>query len=462
VTLGEADSEGALLPLLLPLLHLLEEGVTEGDTERLGSVEEEEDLEGEVEVEGLGVKVGDTLGLEERDWRGLGVTVPLPERLGVGEVEEVEQREGDLEEEGVPLGVTDMVAQEEEEIVTLGLDVGVVIPLLLPVPLSETDKDPDSVEVGQGEGEPLKVAEMEGQAEMDTLPVRLLTGVMETDRVPVIEGLLDTLGEGVPEAVTVGCIEGVDWDIVGKEVGLREAVEDTEKEDVVVNDLVPLEHTLGVEVMEGEGEAEAKVVVVMDTLPVLVGVLLTEVLGLRVDKGGEELGESVEVREVEMVAERVEVTLALLLLERAALGDSVPLPDLLLVLTPVVDTHWVGEMEAQVVSVGVRVVEEHLEGVKVTLGEDDSVGLFEGLVEREVLEAVVKGEVESVTFALRDTLGDLEGETEVEGVREVETDTLKVRVEEEHLEGVGEREGEALTEGERMDDKVGEGKSMEG
>ncbi len=134
-----------------------------------------------------------------------------------------------------------------------------------------------------------------------------------------------------------------------------------------------------------------------------------------------------------------------------------PLPDLLLVLTPVVDTHWVGVMEAQEVSVGVRVVEEHLEEVKVTLGDDDSVGLFEGLVEREILEAVVIGEVESVTFALRDTLGDLEGETEVEGVREVETDTLKVRVEEEHLEGVGERRGEALTEGERMDDKVGEG-----
>lgn len=130
-TLGEAEKEGALLPLPLPLLHLLVEGVTEGDTEWVLSVEEEDDREGEVEVEGEGVRVGDTLGLLEMDERALGVAVTLPERLGVVDCVEVEQREGDLEEEGVPLGVTEVVAQVEDEGERLGLGLGVVTPLPL-------------------------------------------------------------------------------------------------------------------------------------------------------------------------------------------------------------------------------------------------------------------------------------------------------------------------------------------
>lgn len=67
-----------------------------------------------------------------------------------------------------------------------------------------------------------------------------------------------------------------------------------------------------------------------------------------------------------------------------------------------------------------------------------------------------------MSLALRETLGDLEGEMEVEGVRVGEEVTLIVRVEEEHLEGEGEVDGEVLTEGERGGDRVGEGKSMEG
>lgn len=130
-TLGEAEKEGALLPLPLPLLHLLVEGVTEGDAEWVLSVVEEDDLEGEVEVEGEGVRVGDTLGLPEMDERALGVNVTLPERLGVGDCVEVGQREGDLEEEGVPLGVTEVVAQVEDEGERLGLGLGLVTPLPL-------------------------------------------------------------------------------------------------------------------------------------------------------------------------------------------------------------------------------------------------------------------------------------------------------------------------------------------
>lgn len=424
--------------------------------------------------------------------------------------------------------------------------------------------------------------------------------------------------------------------MVGGEVGLWVTVEDSEGEEVGVIEGVPLEQTLEVEVMVSVGVNDPWAVVVTDTLPVLLGVLLTEGLGLRVDNGGEEVGESVEVREVEVVTvrvgdtlglalgveskevvmeavghllmeavteevvdrvdrgegvedrvvvrevemvivwegdtlglalgvenkevvmevvghlliegvtegvvdrvnkgdavlDRVEVrevevvtlmvgvTLGLLLLERAALEESVPvlviqvvgdtvgqedsvpevekvgervllvdgvklpvkvsvtlglleredvrvtecvaLPDLLLVCAPVVDTHWVGVREAQEVRVGVRVVEEHLEEVKVTLGEADSVGLFEGLVEKVAIDPVAKGEGESVSLALRETLGDLEGEMEGEGVRVGEEVTLIVRVEEEHLEGEEEVDGEVLTEGERGGDRVGEGKSMEG
>lgn len=296
--------------------------------------------------------------------------------------------------------------------------------------------------------------------------------------------------------------------MVGGEVGLWVTVEDSEREEVGVIEVVPLEQTLEVEVMVNVGVNDPWAVVVMDTLPVLLGVLLTEGLGLRVDNGGEEVGESVEVREVEVVTVRVgdtlglalgvenkevvmevvghllmeavteevvdrvdrgegvedrvevrevevvtllvDVTLGLLLLERAALEESVPvlviqvvgdtvgqeesvpevekvgervllldgvelpvkvsvtlglleredvrvtecvaLPDLLPVCAPVVDTHGVRVTEAQEVRVGVRVVEEHLEEVKVTLGEADSVGLFEGLVEKVAADPVVEGD----------------------------------------------------------------------
>lgn len=53
-------------------------------------------------------------------------------------------------------------------------------------------------------------------------------------------------------------------------------------------------------------------------------------------------------------------------------------------------------------------------------------------------------------------------EVMVEGVRVGNEVTLIVRVEEEHLEEEGEVEGDALIEGEGGEDRVGEGKSMEG
>lgn len=78
------------------------------------------------------------------------------------------------------------------------------------MPLSVPDWEADRVEVEQREGNPLKVVEVEGQGEMDTVCVGVLIGVREGGREPVIEGLLDTLGEEVTEVVRVGKIEGVD------------------------------------------------------------------------------------------------------------------------------------------------------------------------------------------------------------------------------------------------------------
>ena len=66
------------------------------------------------------------------------------------------------------------------------------------------------MEVEQREENPLNVVVVEGQEEMDSVCVGVLIGVREGDREPVIEGLLDTLGEEVTEVVRVGKIEGVD------------------------------------------------------------------------------------------------------------------------------------------------------------------------------------------------------------------------------------------------------------